>query len=67
MTNNFSRRVILAAGAGAVATSTKPSRRGRRTLLYAFLIVMGFIYLARGPISTVVGTVQGWMFGLVGV
>lgn len=49
-----------------------PSTLGRslmefERLPYAFLIVMGFIYLARGPISSVVGTVQGWMFSLVGV
>jgi Zn-dependent protease len=36
-------------------------------LPYAFLLVFGFIYLARGPISNIVSTVQRWMFGLVGV
>ena len=36
-------------------------------LPYAFLIVMGFILLARGPLSNVIGTVQGWLFGLAGV
>ncbi|GAA4018677.1 site-2 protease family protein [Deinococcus rubellus] len=36
-------------------------------LPYAFLIVMGFILLARGPLSSVIGTVQGWLFGLAGV
>ncbi|AZI43642.1 site-2 protease family protein [Deinococcus psychrotolerans] len=36
-------------------------------LPYAFLIVMGFILLARGPLSNIIGTVQGWLFGLAGV
>ncbi len=36
-------------------------------LPYAFLIVMGFILLARGPLSNVIGTVQRWLFNLAGV
>ena len=36
-------------------------------LPYAFLIVMGFILLARQPLSSVIGTVQGWLFGLAGL
>lgn len=36
-------------------------------LPYAFLIVMGFILLARGPLSNIIGTVQGWLFRLAGV
>lgn len=36
-------------------------------LPYAFLIVMGFILLARQPLSNVIGTVQGWLFGLAGL
>ena len=36
-------------------------------LPYAFIIVMGFILLARGPLGSIIGTVQGWLFGLAGV
>ncbi|AWN23603.1 site-2 protease family protein [Deinococcus irradiatisoli] len=36
-------------------------------LPYAFLIVMGFILLARAPLGNLIGTVQGWLFGLAGV
>lgn len=34
---------------------------------YSFLIVMVFIYLARGPIGNIIFTVQGWVERVVGV
>ncbi|GAA5533128.1 site-2 protease family protein [Deinococcus metallilatus] len=34
---------------------------------YSFLIVMAFIYLARGPIGTLIGNVQNWVLGTVGI
>lgn len=37
------------------------------SLPYAFLIVMGFILLAKAPLGRVISTVQGWVFGLAGI
>ena len=34
---------------------------------YAFIIVLVFILIARGPIGQLIGTVQGWIFQLVGL
>lgn len=34
---------------------------------FSFLIVMGFIFLARDPIGGVIRTVQGWVLNVVGV
>lgn len=34
---------------------------------YAFLIVLAFIFIARGPIGQLIGTIQGWLFQLVGL
>lgn len=34
---------------------------------FSFLIVMGFIFLAREPIFRVIQTVQGWVLSVVGV
>ncbi len=34
---------------------------------YAFVIVLVFILIARGPIGQLIGTVQGWVFQLVGL
>ena len=34
---------------------------------YSFLLVMGFIFLAREPIGNVIRSVQGWVLTLVGL
>ncbi|MDL2344600.1 site-2 protease family protein [Deinococcus sp. MIMF12] len=34
---------------------------------FSFLLVMLFIFLASEPIGQIIGTVQGWVLGLVGV
>lgn len=34
---------------------------------YAFLIVLAFIFIARGPIGQLIGTIQSWLFRLVGL
>ena len=36
-------------------------------LPYAFLILLGLIYLGRPVINVVLGTVQGWVLGLIGI
>ena len=36
-------------------------------LPYAFLILLGLIYLGRPVINLVLGTVQGWVLGLIGI
>lgn len=33
---------------------------------FSFLIVMAFIYLMSGPISSLIGTVRNWVLGIVG-
>ncbi len=34
---------------------------------FSFLIVMAFIFLARGPIGSIIQAVQGWVLNVVGV
>lgn len=53
--------------AGIFPTTLGRSLMEFERLPYAFLIVMGFILLARGPLSNIIGTVQGWLFGLAGI
>ncbi|WP_216323392.1 site-2 protease family protein [Deinococcus aestuarii] len=34
---------------------------------FSFVIVMLFIFIAQGPIGNIIRTVQGWVFGIVGL
>lgn len=52
---------------GALVPSLGRSLREFEMQPYSFLIVMAFIYIASGPISTLIGTVRNWVLGLVGI
>ncbi|GGS17307.1 site-2 protease family protein [Deinococcus knuensis] len=52
---------------GALVPSLGRALTQFEMLPYSFLIVMGFIYLFRPQIGQLIGTVQGWVIGFIGV
>ncbi|MDV6374353.1 site-2 protease family protein [Deinococcus arenicola] len=52
---------------GALVPSLGRSLAQFEALPYSFLLVMGFIFLAREPIGNIIRTVQGWVLTVVGI
>ncbi|GAA5436554.1 site-2 protease family protein [Deinococcus sp. A31D244] len=52
---------------GALVPSLGRALNQFEMMPYSFLIVMGFIYLFRPQIGQLIGTVQSWVIGFVGV
>ncbi|ANE43894.1 site-2 protease family protein [Deinococcus puniceus] len=51
---------------GALVPSLGRSLAQFEAMPFSFLLVMGFIFLAREPISGIINTVQRWVLGVVG-
>ncbi|UQN06438.1 site-2 protease family protein [Deinococcus sp. QL22] len=51
---------------GALVPSLGRSLAQFEAMPFSFLLVMGFIFLAREPISGIIRTVQSWVLGIVG-
>ncbi|THF71913.1 site-2 protease family protein [Deinococcus sp. Arct2-2] len=51
---------------GALVPSLGRSLAQFEALPFSFLLVMGFIFLAREPINGIIRTVQTWVLGIVG-